>query len=235
MPPPTSADLTIEGTQRRAPVPPYWSQLTSRALDLLDQIEAALRALAPPSVVSGTRRVDASDERGLFPGELAAVRRAAPSRRRQFATGRTLLRQLLRSNVPIAVAPDRRPLLPAGIVASLAHDDDVAVAVVSSDRGIAALGIDIEAVRAFDEALAMHILRPDDETSDMALAFVVKEAAYKSWSSPGRPVLDHHDVRLTRKDDVLIVATVVPTGERIPVQAVHVAGRWLALAVRQVD
>jgi 4'-phosphopantetheinyl transferase EntD len=193
---------------------------------------AALRELAPPPVVSGARLVNDDDEIRLFDEELAAVTRAVAARRRQFATGRALLRELLEREVAIPVAPDRRPVLPTGVIASLAHDDEVAVAVIANDRHVGGLGIDVERVSSFGHDITASILRPDDDTDDPAMAFVVKEAAYKAWSRPDRPILDHHDVRIAVGDQGDVVATVLPTGERLPVQAVMVAGRWLALAVQ---
>jgi 4'-phosphopantetheinyl transferase EntD len=199
-------------------------------LDALAEIRSALRGLAPRHVVAGACLVETGDEDALFPEERAAVGRAVASRRRQFAAGRALLRELLGQDVPIPVGSDRRPVLPAPYVASLAHDSEFAVAVATRDRRIAALGIDIEPVAAVTADLTAHILRPDDELTDAASAFVVKEAAYKAWSRPDRPILDHHDVRITA-DAAAIVATVLPTGDSFPVHAALVAGRWLAVAV----
>jgi 4'-phosphopantetheinyl transferase EntD len=200
-------------------------------LDALAEIRSALRDLAPRHVVTGARRVDRGDERALFPEERSAVRRAVASRRQQFASGRALLRELLGRDVAIPVGSDRRPVLPAPFVASLAHDSEYAVAAATRDRRIAGLGIDIEPVAPFTPELARHILRTDDELTDPASAFVIKEAAYKAWSRPGRPILDHHDVRITAADDTTILATVLPTGDSLPVHAAFVAGRWLAVAV----
>lgn len=183
---------------------------------------------------TGVRCVDADDEVRLFPEETRTVASAAPSRRREFATGRVLLRQLLERDVVIPIAPGGRPLLPDGVLASLSHDRQIAVAVMSQDRRVVALGVDIEPVDSFTPELAPHILREDDELTDAAMAFVVKEAAYKAWSTHERPILDHHDVHLALAGDASIVATVLPTGHSIPVQAVLVAGRWLALAVAAV-
>jgi 4'-phosphopantetheinyl transferase EntD len=186
--------------------------------------------LAPRDVITGVRRVDACDEDTLFAEERAAIRNAVGSRRRQFASGRALLRELLGQDVVIPVGCDRRPVLPAPFVASLAHDDEFAVAVATRDRRIAALGVDIEPVAAFTPELAGHVLRADEPLTDAARAFVVKEAAYKAWSSPDRPILDHHDVRITAAD-ATFVATVLPTGDTVPVRARRAADRWLAVAV----
>jgi 4'-phosphopantetheinyl transferase EntD len=203
----------------------------ARTPDLLEQIEAVLRELAPPSVVSAARLVTDDDERELYPAERDAIRRAVPSRRRQFATGRALLRQLLGHRVSIPVAADRRPVLPPGVTASLAHDDEVAVAVATADPRFTGLGVDIERIAAVTPDLATSILRPDDGTADVAMAFVIKEAAYKAWSRPDRPILDHHEVHLMVGGGGTVIATVLPTGGRVPVNVAQVACRWLAVAV----
>jgi 4'-phosphopantetheinyl transferase EntD len=166
----------------------------------------------------------------LHAAERAAIEGAVPARRQQFATGRALLRQLLGRDLPIGVAPDRRPLLPAGTVASLAHDDEIAVALVSTAPHITGLGVDVERLAAIGE-VAGDIVRPDDAVTDALEAFVVKEAVYKAWSRPGGPILDHHDVRTMATEGGSLVATVLATDEHVPVAVTLAAGRWLAVAV----
>ena len=145
---------------------------------------------------SGVRRVSDLEDQ-LFAEELAAVAAASPQRRHQFATGRVLLREVIGHDGPIPMAADRRMVLPPGVVASLAHDDRIAVAVAASSSALVGLGVDVEPLADLDADEAALIIRPDDEVDDPLVAFVAKEAAYKAWSRPGRPILDHHDVRLT--------------------------------------
>lgn len=194
---------------------------------IVTDIATALRRLAPAGVLTGSRLIDAADLTRLRPAESAAVGRAVERRRREFATGRVLLRELLDTDDVIPVRADRSPELPAGVVGSLAHDDVVAVAAVSR-VGVAALGIDIERHGPADRELAAEVLRPDDAAVDARLAFVMKEASYKAWSGGGGHLLEFSDVRLSVDGD-RFTGEVVATGDRLDGRWADVAGRWLAL------
>lgn len=160
-------------------------------------VAAALQAIAPTGVRVGARDIGADDEAALLPAERVAVRAAIPRRRAEFATGRVLLRELLGTSLAIPVAGDRRPVLPDGFVASLAHAGDIAIAAAGAESEFAAIGIDVEPIHELGADVAEHILRSDDGTTDALLGFVLKEAAYKAWSALGGGLLDHHDVRVT--------------------------------------
>jgi hypothetical protein len=165
------------------------------------RIDEALRLLAGGRVMIGARAVDEHDIDLLLPAELAHVARAVPKRRREFATGRALLRALLGTDEAIEVADDRSPRLPLGVVASLAHDAHVAVAAVSTDPSVRAIGIDVEPDDPLSDDMARTILRPEETGLDAHLVFALKEAAYKAWSGLGGDLLDHHDVRVTLTAD----------------------------------
>ncbi|CAB4586451.1 MAG: 4'-phosphopantetheinyl transferase [Actinomycetes bacterium] len=162
------------------------------------ELAAALGALAPGGVRVGARAIRADDEAALHPVEAAIVASAVAKRRREFATGRALLRSLLATDAPVTVLTSRAPSLPAGVVASLAHDDVVAVAAVSDDPSVSALGVDVERVAAVDPSLADTVCRPEEVGLDPTWVFVAKEALYKAWSTLGGPILRHHDVLLHR-------------------------------------
>jgi len=190
----------------------------------------ALAALAPAGVRTGVRRIDPADVDLLAPIERAAVARAVAKRRREFATGRVLLRELLGSSDGIAVADGRAPVWPPGWSGSLAHDHEQAVAAVSDAPSVRALGIDVEPVTPLEADLARLILRPDEAGLDAHLAFSLKEAAYKAWSATGGRMLDHLDVRLTLDGD-RFTALVVEDGVRLDGRSAVAAGRTLALVV----
>jgi 4'-phosphopantetheinyl transferase EntD len=155
---------------------------------------------------------------------------ARPPRRVEFATGRALLRELLDTGDAIGVLASRAPALPDGWVGSLAHDPEVAVAVVAPAGRYGALGVDVEATGAMDVDETAIVLRPDEAGLDARLAFTLKEAAYKAWSGLGGRLLDHHDVRLAVGDDGAFAATVDGGALVLPGRYVEVAGRFLALA-----
>ncbi len=160
-------------------------------------IDRVLRSLAPAGVVTGSRRIDDADLATLHPLEQLIVAGSVPKRQNEFATGRALLRELTGSAGPIGVTASRAPAWPSGVRGSLAHDRHHAVAAVTRDPRIGALGIDIEPAGLLADDLARLILRPEERGLDAHLAFALKEATYKAWSALGGPILDHHDVVLT--------------------------------------
>jgi 4'-phosphopantetheinyl transferase EntD len=192
-------------------------------------LDAALAAITPAGVVTGWRRVTDADVPRLLPEEAAAMARAVPARQREFATGRVLLRELLGTAAAIPVGPDRAPVLPAGVGASLAHDHEHAVAAVTKTDGLA-LGVDLEPTVALDPDVAQLVLRADDGPLDAHLAFTLKEAAYKAWSRSGGGFLDHHDVRLT-VGPTAFTATVVDDGVELDGRYARAGDRWVALVV----
>jgi 4'-phosphopantetheinyl transferase EntD len=197
-----------------------------------EAVAAALAALAPPGVRTGVRRITDADLEGLRGVERQAVAAARPRRRREFASGRALLRSLLGVDAAIGVRADRSPALPAGWCGTLAHDDDLVVAAVADERTVRALGVDVEARRPLDDTEAGFILRDDEAGLDPILAFVLKEAAYKAWSALGGGLLGHHDVALRCAGDRFEAAVVADGAEAAVLGGRFRAcgDRWLALA-----
>jgi 4'-phosphopantetheinyl transferase EntD len=203
------------------------------------ELDAALASLAPEGVRTGSRRIDPADVDLLHPIERSLVAQAVPRRRAEFATGRVLLRQLIGTTEPILVGPDRAPVLPPGVTASLAHDHEFAVAAVDPRERLV-LGVDVEATVPLERSVAELILRPDEAGIDAHLAFTLKEATYKAWSRMGGRLLEHQDVRL---DTTLgsfaagsfvagsFVAEVIGSGVRLEGRYAQAGGRWVALAL----
>ncbi len=196
----------------------------------MTELDEALRALAPATVRTGSRCIDDADLGQLTPSEQAAVQRAVAKRRREFATGRVLLRELLGRPDAIPVDARRAPVWPAGFCGSLAHDDRYAVAAVTDDPAIRALGIDVEPTVPLGRDLAALILRQDEGALDAHLAFSLKEAAYKAWSGLGGRLLDHLEARVTVHGD-RFEALVVDDGVRLHGRFTTVDDRTVALVV----
>lgn len=198
---------------------------------LAGQLTDALRELCPPTIHVGARLLDDASVADLFPDERAAIARAGPARRREFAAGRALLRELVPGLGAVGVLATRAPDLPSDLRASLAHDDEVALAVVASAAdGIAALGVDVERHPTFSPAEASVVCRPDEAHLDPGSAFVLKEAAYKAWANGGGELLEFHEVRLDVGDDAF-VADVRDGTARLAGRYASVAGRWVAVVV----
>ena len=153
---------------------------------------------------------------------------AVPRRRREFASGRALLRDLIGMDVPIPSGRDRAPILPPGVCGSLAHDDGFVVAAVASRTDFRSLGVDIEPIDPLDQMTAAAILRADEAGLDAHLAFTLKEAAYKAWSGAGGGMLEHHDVRVSIVGSQFR-AEVVTAETTLEGAFTTAGGRWLAL------
>ncbi len=158
------------------------------------------------------------------------MRAAVPHRRREFASGRALLRDLIGRDVPIPAGSNRAPILPADVCGSLAHDEWLAVAAVGSRKLVRSIGIDIEPVHPLDDEIARVILHQQEAGLDAHLAFTLKEAAYKAWSGLGGRMLEPHEVRVSTAGTGFR-AEVVPEGTALDGAFAMAAGRWLALVV----
>jgi 4'-phosphopantetheinyl transferase EntD len=166
----------------------------------------------------------------MWPNERTSIAGAVAGRRAEFATGRALLRQLIGDEIEIPVGSDRRPRLPDGITASLAHDRDLAVAAVTTRPTCRALGIDIEPATALDEDVARLICGPQERHLDAHLVFVLKEAVYKAWSSLGGRMLEHSEVSVeVDPSGSYFTATVTPDEASFAGRYTLVDGRYLAL------
>lgn len=201
----------------------------------IEAINGTLRRLAPNGVRVSARLVAENDVRAMWPAEHAAMASASPGRRREFASGRALLRLLIGAEVAFPPSPSRRPAVPDGWVATLAHDSRVVVAAVAATSHASALGIDVEPVATIEPDVADVVVRPDDRVPNPLVAFVLKEAAYKAWSGTGGRMLEHHDVlvdaAVPHPAGADFTATVVPDGVAIHGRYASTAQVWLALAV----
>ena len=160
---------------------------------LFAAVETLLDEVAPelhPDLRVAARRVG-TDDAGLYPVEAAAMARAIPSRRAEFAAGRNAARQAL---VALGVAPcaipageDRAPVWPKGITGSIAHSASAALGAAAPSTRLRSIGIDIEPHEPVDTPLVPEICF-DGEVSAFAepeavaarRIFSAKEAAYKA-------------------------------------------------------
>ena len=82
-----------------------------------------LEQILPPAVAVAEAFGDQADA-GLLPGEEAAIARAVPKRRREFATARACAREALAQlgepPVPILRGASGAPLWPAGVAGRVA-------------------------------------------------------------------------------------------------------------------
>jgi 4'-phosphopantetheinyl transferase EntD len=140
----------------------------------------------------------------VLPEEAAALARATPARRREFAAGRAASRAALGAALPVPMAADRSPVWPAGWRGGISHSATLCLAVAT--RAPVCLGIDLEPDEPLDEDLVPSIcskkemLRIDGPgRARRALAvFAAKEAVYKAQFPLTRTLFgfDHLDVTL---------------------------------------
>jgi 4'-phosphopantetheinyl transferase EntD len=161
----------------------------------LDSVRARLslvRPLLPPGVAAAVRDPGGDLPAPLPEESVALSPRAVDKRRREFAAGRAAARdamgQLGLDPAPVVAAEDRAPIWPDGLVGSISHCRDCAIAAVAQERDIRSLGIDVEQGTPLEARLLPSIcsererawLRAGDQPLLLAkLVFSAKEAAYK--------------------------------------------------------
>lgn len=170
------------------------------------EVQAALEALAPPGVAVGCRRINEGDENALFPEEAEPMRQFALGSRRASGAVRHVARELLarlgHPNCPLPKSPRGAPVWPPGVVGSLAHDRQFAVAAIGLRRDLAGLGIDVEPAEMLpDDLLPIVCTKREratiagDPLAGRAL-FAAKEAVYKAVNPIDGVFLEHHDVEV---------------------------------------
>jgi 4'-phosphopantetheinyl transferase EntD len=145
-----------------------------------------------------------------------ALRHATQKRQREFLAGRWCAEQTLQclgaGSTHVAMAEDRAPIWPDGVVGSITHTGDLAAAAVAWVADIAGLGIDSEQI--VDPAAARDIAdicMVDEATlfkpahgrsfcEFCTFVFSAKEAVFKCLFPLTRKFLEFSDVRITSFD-----------------------------------
>jgi enterobactin synthetase component D len=145
-----------------------------------------------------------------------ALRHATQKRQQEFLAGRWCAKQALQclgaGSTHVAMAEDRAPVWPDGVVGSITHTGDFAAAAVAWAVDIAALGIDSEQI--VDPAAARDIAdvcMVDEPTLFNAahdrsfcefctFVFSAKESVFKCLFPLMRKFLEFSDVRITSVD-----------------------------------
>lgn len=141
----------------------------------------------------------------LLGEERVTIARAVPQRQWEFATGRSLARELLAelgfTASPLTAGTDRVPVWPVGAVGSIAHADGFCVVAVARSAEFTSLGIDLEADEPLEAELRTIVcggVEPPASAEDLgrwaAAVFCVKEAVYKCWFPCQRTALEFSDV-----------------------------------------
>lgn len=177
--------MSAEGHGRRA-APCGWKE---RAVDIYPT--RSLPGFASFAVSPGTEQVPE-----MLPGERHLITSAmVPARRASIARGRAAAHAALRAigldRGPILSGPRREPLWPQGVVGSISHAAESAVALVAPAHQTDGVGVDIEELRRVPE-LWDHLPRPeerewlgrlDSENREFAIVklFSAKECVFKAF------------------------------------------------------
>jgi 4'-phosphopantetheinyl transferase EntD len=170
-------------------------------------LQRAIDAVTVPGIAVGHRLIADGDELALLPEELDAFAGSVIKVRRASGAARIVARQLLSrfGQAPHAIprSTGGKPVWPDGIVGSMAHDSNVAIAAVAAQKDFLSIGIDVEPA----EPLAPDLLdivatakereTIQDDPCGGRLLFAVKEAIYKAVYPLDGVFLDHHDVEVS--------------------------------------
>lgn len=169
-------------------------------------LQRSIDSLAVPGILVDHRLISPGDELALLPDELDAFAASVVKVRRASGAARIIARELLLRLGQIQRAVPKSasgmPIWPDGIVGSLAHDSQVAVAAMALRRDFFSLGIDVEPAELLDPDLLNLIATArerqsiEDDPYRGRLLFAVKEAVYKAVYPLDRAFLDHHDVEV---------------------------------------
>ena len=141
--------------------------------------------------------------------ELRAVENAVPHRRLEFAAGRAAARAAMRAaglaEAAIPMDDDRAPIWPSGMVGSITHAEDVALAAVASLDVVAGLGLDAEPDAPLPDDVLSEIC-DGEECAWIAgqaqplrwarLIFVAKEAAFKCQYPASKTIFGFDGMRI---------------------------------------
>jgi len=170
---------------------------------LENALNEAMRAIAPKGISTACRVIRDGDETRLLGDEIGTLPARNPVRRRASGTARIAARELLKEHgggdFAILRGASGEPIWPSGIVGSLAHDDDMAVAAVASTADFLSVGIDVEPAIALPEDIAALVKQPGDRLPEGTgetdrILFCAKEAVYKVVYPLDRMILNYDDI-----------------------------------------
>lgn len=179
------------------------------------------RVVAVPVVTAPPEQPGDVGPVGLHPDEQAWAAALSPARRATWIAGRRALRAALAELDPVAAAAplpvDERgaPVVPAGLVGSISHKRDLAVAIAGLDDGWR-LGIDLEQLGPRRIDVAPRVLTAAELTAlasvtggarELAVlrAFSLKEAVYKAIDPYLRRHVGFREVAVWPTDDGAVV------------------------------
>ena len=178
-------------------------------------LEQAADELSSGQIVIAARPIAPGDDAALLPEEADSIPSQAAHVRRASGAARIIARALLSKlgfpDYAIAKSASGAPVWPEGIVGSLAHDEEVAVAAVARNDDFVALGIDVEPAKRLPSELQDLVLTRRERTQaagrfEGRLAFAAKEAVYKAIAALDGTLLDYQDIETDFAADQATIA-----------------------------
>ena len=203
-----------------------------------------IEEILPPEVAAAEAFDDAGP-RALFPAEEAAVARAVPKRRSEFATGRACARAALAKlglpPVPIVPGPRGAPQWPPGVTGSITHCAGYRASAVAHLSDVASLGLDAEPNGALPDGVLdrIAVARERAWLPELAAAvpgvswdrllFCAKESVYKAWFPLTRRWLGFEQAAITVDPQAgTFTAELLAPGEALDGRRLAgFDGRWL--------
>jgi 4'-phosphopantetheinyl transferase EntD len=207
--------------------------------------EPVIAEILPPPVAA----VEAFEDppgATLYPEEEAAMARAVPRRRGEFAAGRACARAALARlglpAVPILPGPRGAPQWPPGVVGTITHCDGYRAAAVAHARDVLTLGLDAEPDGPLPGGVldAVSVAEERDRLPGLAAAapqvpwdrllFCAKEAVYKAWFPLAGRWLGFEEAVITFTPDAgTFTARLLAPGPAVGGRPLDgFSGRWLA-------
>jgi 4'-phosphopantetheinyl transferase EntD len=207
--------------------------------------EPVIAEILPPPVAA----VEAFEDppgATLYPEEEAAMARAVPRRRGEFAAGRACARAALARlglpAVPILPGPRGAPQWPPGVVGTITHCDGYRAAAVAHARDVLTLGLDAEPDGPLPGGVldAVSLAEERDRLPGLAAAapqvpwdrllFCAKEAVYKAWFPLAGRWLGFEEAVITFTPDAgTFTARLLAPGPAVGGRPLDgFSGRWLA-------
>lgn len=186
------------------------------------------RPLLPSTVLLAEMAPADADPARLLSAEALSIQRAVEKRRREFAAGRILARDVFAriahidtcDAMPLLNDPDRVPIWPTGVVGSITHCHSLCAVAAATAIHSAGIGLDVEPAQALKDELVPYIVRAsehmrfevlpiDARALGPILVFTMKEAVYKAIYPIRRRFLDFQEVEIVRLSIASEAATVV--------------------------
>jgi 4'-phosphopantetheinyl transferase EntD len=204
-----------------------------------------IEEILPPEVAAAEAFDDAAPA-VLFPAEEAAIARAVPRRRSEFATGRACARAALAKlglpPSPIVPGPRGAPRWPVGVAGSITHCAGYRASAVAYLTDVASIGLDAEPNAPLPDGVLERIAVAQERAwlPELAAAvpgvswdrllFCAKESVYKAWFPLTRRWLGFEQAVITvDPQDGAFTAELLEPAEALDGRRLAgFAGRWLA-------